>query len=373
MRAAVLGRTYLLRTNRGKWCHVPDGITLTVITPPRVRHVLSEYAVQPSRRWPHIVVPGWMTDRMSAFCYAPVPLWSALSAACPDLIQVDEEPSSLALLQALLMARRLRCRTVFFTWENITFAHSPLSRLLVQVAIRLADGVMAGNSEALCLLRRTGFQRLAAVIPQIGIDEEVFQPQLERQTSLRRALGLTRFTVGYFGRLVSEKGLLILLQALTDWQADWQWLIVGRGPLSAQLADQAQANGVSERIRRIDTVPHQEVARYLNALDALVLPSLSTPRWKEQFGHILIEAMACGVPVIGSDSGAIPEVIGDAGLIFPEGNVGALRERLEALQQDRNLNAKLRQQGRERVLERFTNRHIARQTAEFWQEVIRCG
>ena len=66
-------------------------------------------------------------------------------------------------------------------------------------------------------------------------------------------------------------------------------------------------------------MPLNDVPRHLRALDALVLPSESTPLWKEQFGHVLIEAMACGVPVVGSDSGAIPEVIGEAGLLFPGG------------------------------------------------------
>src|SRR5207245_3300012 len=82
------------------------------------------------------------------------------------------------------------------------------------------------------------------------------------------------------------------------------------------------------RLELQEGVPHHEVPRYLERMTALVLPSLTTPTWKEQFGHVLIEAMACGVPVIGSDSGAIPEVIGDAGLVVPEGDVAGLAEAL---------------------------------------------
>ena len=63
-------------------------------------------------------------------------------------------------------------------------------------------------------------------------------------------------------------------------------------------------------------IPSDQVAVEMRKLHALVLPSRTTPRWKEQFGRVLIEAMACGVPPVGSDSGEIPHVIDDAGLVF---------------------------------------------------------
>ena len=74
-------------------------------------------------------------------------------------------------------------------------------------------------------------------------------------------------------------------------------------------------------------MPSTEVPAVLRALDVLVLPSLTTPSWKEQFGRVLQEAMACAIPVVGSDSGEIPHVIGDAGLVTPEGDAAALRRR----------------------------------------------
>lgn len=101
-----------------------------------------------------------------------------------------------------------------------------------------------------------------------------------------------------------------------------------------------------------------------------MLPSLTTPRWKEQFGHVLIEAMACGVPVIGSSSGAIPEVIGDAGLVVPEGIPGALAEAINLLRISEIQRMSLGQRGRARVLELYTNERIGHQTLCFWREVI---
>ena len=118
-------------------------------------------------------------------------------------------------------------------------------------------------------------------------------------------------------------------------------------------------------------MPHEQVARYLNTLDTLALPSLTTPTWKEQFGHVLIEAMACGVPVIGSSSGAIPELIGDAGLIFPEGDIAALRAAIISLQTNLCQRSELARAGRKRVLEHYTHDRIAAANAEFFAQVLR--
>ena len=108
-------------------------------------------------------------------------------------------------------------------------------------------------------------------------------------------------------------------------------------------------------------------------MDVLVLPSQSSSRWQEQFGHVLIEAMAAGVPVIGSDCGAIPEVIGDAGMVFPEGDVEALKERLYQLCRSAALQRRLAHHGRARALSQFTHRHIAERTLAFWTEIGQCA
>ena len=101
---------------------------------------------------------------------------------------------------------------------------------------------------------------------------------------------------------------------------------------------------------------------FYRSLDLLVLPSRTRPNWKEQFGRVLIEAMACGVPVLGSDSGEIPHVIGDAGIVFPEGDVEMLRCQVQRLMVDRAARNSLAAAGRQRVLDRFTMAEIARQT-----------
>jgi len=85
---------------------------------------------------------------------------------------------------------------------------------------------------------------------------------------------------------------------------------------------------------------------------------------------VLVEAMACGVPVVGSDSGEIPHVIGEAGLIFPEGDVVALRERLASLQGDAELRKELGRRGRQRVLARYTQAQVAIATFRVYQKMV---
>jgi glycosyltransferase involved in cell wall biosynthesis len=109
---------------------------------------------------------------------------------------------------------------------------------------------------------------------------------------------------------------------------------------------------------------------FYRSVDVLVLPSRTTPRWKEQFGRVLVEAMACETPVIGSDSGEIPYVIGRDGLIFPEDDIDALAAHLRSLQEDAALRRELGRRGRQRVLANYTQARIARATAEVYRQML---
>jgi glycosyltransferase involved in cell wall biosynthesis len=108
----------------------------------------------------------------------------------------------------------------------------------------------------------------------------------------------------------------------------------------------------------------------IRSLDVLILPSVTTPKWKEQFGRVLIEGMACGVPVVGSTSGEIPRVIGDAGIVVPEGDIDALAAAMRKLYDDGELRAQLSSRGRRRVLNQFTHTRIAEKTFDAYAEAL---
>jgi glycosyltransferase involved in cell wall biosynthesis len=138
--------------------------------------------------------------------------------------------------------------------------------------------------------------------------------------------------------------------------------LVGSGEELEALRKLASEGGIADRVTLGVRLPSAEMPDFYRSLDLLVLPSRTRPNWKEQFGRVLIEAMASGVPVLGSDSGEIPHVIGSAGVVFPEGDVGALRSQLQRLMQDRAARECLAAAGRERVLAQYTMAEIARQT-----------
>jgi glycosyltransferase involved in cell wall biosynthesis len=129
----------------------------------------------------------------------------------------------------------------------------------------------------------------------------------------------------------------------------------------------AQWLGILPRVSFDLPIPSTQMPYYYSGLDVLVLPSRTRPNWKEQFGRVLIEAMACQVVVVGARCGAIPEVIGDAGLTFTEGDPADLRTQLQTLLGNSALRLELAHQGRQRVLDHFTQSRIATRTVEIYR------
>ena len=224
------------------------------------------------------------------------------------------------------------------------------------------------------MLRQEGYMKHVRVLPSIGVDTGTFVP-CQRPVRDRRA-----FVVGYVGRLVPEKGIDLLISALSQLKRSGEaggksggppeLRIVGGGPDRYRLETLVKRCGLTEHVQFVAPMRPAQVAQYLCQLDVLVLPSRSTPVWKEQFGRVLVEAMACKVPVIGSDSGAIPEVIADAGLVFPEGNVVALATSLRRLVESPDLCDDLAERGYTRVMHLYTPEHIAQQTVDFYRQII---
>lgn len=298
--------------------------------------------------------------------YSLTALWREIRSFRPDVIHLEEEPWSVAALELSLICRMLGIPLTVFTWEN-THRRLPLPfRLIRRWVLRRARAATAGNAEAKVLLVRQGFRNPVTVLPQLGVDPLAFQ-QAVRSGEPKRAV------VGYVGRLVPQKGLLVLLEAVARLSSDVRLMVVGNGPLKHELLEKARTLGVGGRLELHEGVAHHEVPRYLQQMSVLALPSLTTPIWKEQFGHVLIEAMACGVPVIGSDSGAIPEVITDAGLVVPEGDVDALADTIQRLISAPALRVDLAARGRARVLAKYTNDSVARRLAAFCKGVIEKG
>ena len=280
----------------------------------------------------------------------------------PDLVHIDEEPYNLATAHALWLARRIGARSLFFSWQNIERRYPLPFRLLERYVLRHADYALVGNQESARVWRAKGYAGPLAVVPQFGVDPETFCPEPH--------LAGRGFVVGYVGRLVEQKGVDLLLEALAGLEGTWRAYILGSGPAREALQAQARALGLAGRVSFDEWLPSAQMPAYYGQLDALVLPSRTRPNWKEQFGRVLVEAMACGVPVVGADSGEIPHVIGDAGLIFPEGQADALLDCLRQLLRDPDQRAELARRGRERVLAHYTQAQVAAATYRVYQAML---
>lgn len=295
----------------------------------------------------------------------------------PDIIHAEEEPDSLSALQ-IAWARRIwqpRARLLLHTWQNLDRPKSGAVRWVIRQTLRAAHLIFCANHEAAALLRRYGFQGETPVIPAIGVDTEIFRPCSANQSTGRTDGAAAPFTIGYIGRLVAEKGIDVLLRAVAAARTrcadhSLHLHLIGEGPQRQELQELAAKLGVASQVKFLGAQPPIRVAKLLCDFDVMALPSRTTLVWKEQLGRVLLEAMACGVPVIGSDSGAIPEVIDDAGLVVPEGDVDTLAAAIVQLVTSPELRQDLSKRGRIRAEAHYSQRHLADETLAVYRQVV---
>jgi glycosyltransferase involved in cell wall biosynthesis len=340
------------------------GVELTVIVPPawhdRRGTVRLERAY--TRGYQLIAAPLALNGQYHLHWYPT--LGRLLRRLRPDVLHVDEEPYNLATWHALGLGQGLGSRGVFFTWQNLRQSYPWPFRYFEQVNYRRAAHAIAGNEAAAGVLRAKGYAGPLSVIPQFGIDPDLFTPGGPPGPRV------AAFVIGYAGGLVPEKGVDLLMRACAQLTGvDWMLQVAGEGPARAALEALAGQLGVSDRVRFLGRLPSTATPGFYRGLDALVLPSISRPNWIEQFGRVLVEAMACGVAVVGSTCGEIAHVIGEAGLVFPEGDAGALAEALTALADDPARRAALAEAGRRRALAHFTQAQVAAATYRVYRSV----
>jgi glycosyltransferase involved in cell wall biosynthesis len=280
-------------------------------------------------------------------------LAAIVEALRPDVIHLWEEPWSVVAAHAVwLRNRRWRSTAIVLEVDqNIDRGLPPPFERMRRYTLRHTDHVLGRHPDALSVARSRGYSRAGSII-EYGLDHTVFRPGSREEA--RAAYALDGFTLGYVGRLVPEKGIDDALAALALCHRRISLLILGDGPDRARLMEMSRSLGITDRVRFYPPADAASVARFMNAIDALVLLTRTTSRVREQFGRVIMEAQACGVPVIGSTCGAIPDVIGQGGWIVPEGAPAAAAACFERVADHPEMRRLAAAAGREQACRRFT-------------------
>jgi len=360
-RVLVLSHTYLQPAHRGKLrALAARGLEVTVAIPQRWRDPWFGRPIDVAweRQGGLEVFPLPARDTLK---YATRALKALLRDRRPDLVQVEEEPNTIAAKQVFSAARRLGIPVVLFTHQNVPREQGWWDAWKQRRMLRKLTGLVAGSDLAGTLVRQDAPNLPIAVIPQLGALAP-HEPQHIPHEGL---------AIGFVGRLVPQKGLDNLLQALASQRGlKWRLTIVGDGPEREPLEALASELRLAARVRWTGGLPSDQVANLWPDLDVLVMPSQASEDFREANGQVLMEAMANEVAVLGTDSGVIPELIGDAGIVVPANDVSALAWALEKMAEQATRKG-LAQAARARALRLYSDDAIAERTLQFWQQVVK--
>jgi glycosyltransferase involved in cell wall biosynthesis len=309
------------------------GWDLTLVAPSSWK---SEYGVRHLKRWRSF--DGQLIGRpvlasgnvpLHVYCARLAPIFREVK---PDAVYVHHEPYGAATAQIYWTnAQTIEAPIGFFTWQNIQKEYPIPFRYTEQWVYRQSAFAISGSVSARDVLHTKGYDGPLDIAPA-GIDPTIFFRR-NPDPLVRTELGArdSDLLVGFVGRLVPEKGLLTLMEALARCRdLPIQLALIGDGPQAHELDRRARDLNLQDRLIRRGYVPHTDIARYLASFDVLTIPSETQPNWKEQFGRVIIEAMATGTPVLGSNSGEIPHLIErtGGGWSVPERSADALASRL---------------------------------------------
>ncbi|CAN5414589.1 glycosyltransferase family 4 protein [soil metagenome] len=339
-------------------------IDLEVITPPRWRETSVDVETVPDDLFPVRTARTFFSKHIQLFAYDPFPIIEAFRRHRPHIIDMDHEPYSVQCAEIITLRNWFAPNTpiVMQTAQNILKKYPPPFSILEKRAFRQVSAAYMCSETVREVLTAKNFQK-PTQIAHFGVDLEMFQPTERDPNEL--------FTIGYIGRLMPQKGVLVLADALAQIKSEnWRLLVVGDGEARPAMEKKLADYGLPGRCQFVGAVQYDQTPEYFQKIDVLALPTITTKKIREQFGRVIIEAMACRVPVIGSTCGAIPEVLGDAGIVVPEGDAKALAEALRQIINDKNLHKKLAEAGSRRVKENFTWERVAEQIFSLYRRVL---
>jgi glycosyltransferase involved in cell wall biosynthesis len=274
-------------------------------------------------------------------------LFELLDVKKPRIVLLDNDPVSRMAVRTGKWCMKNASAVFCISNENLspgivatmqrrgvkTLPASFVKRYLLMQSKKVVSGVFAINEDGRKLFLKEGYKRVMHM--PLGFDPRFFYIDNQKRKQLRQQLQLQHPAIAYFGRLVPEKGVALLVKALQQLQ-QYQWHLlmddfdVYASDYTKEIHQLLETSGIMQRVVFINP-SHFEIGGYMNAADIVVVPSIAAPHWKEQYGRVAAEAMGCGRLVVASNSGALPELLDKYGILFPEGNTVLLQQQLEKL------------------------------------------
>jgi glycosyltransferase involved in cell wall biosynthesis len=375
-----IGHSYIVGVNRrlvnemsristGKW-------EVQAIAPSKLnndfRHF--EYRREPTDICTISALPVYLDTSTHTMCYD----WriAEILNSDWDIVHCWQEPYIVCGAQVAYLTTS-RAKLVYYSPQNIDKQYPPPFGWMERYATNRMDGLIGVGETATEMWQHKLGKKLqdkpVTTIPH-GIDIDLFKPSSSGREKIHALCNWQDDispVIGYLGRLTPEKGLPLMMNVLDRLASQgnkWRALIVGKGPMLGELQQWAQ--NYPDRVRIFDNVGHDAVPDYLNAMDLLLAPSQTRPNCSHQLGRMIIEAMACGVPVIASNSGEIPFVVGDAGIIVAEDDLDAWVRAIQNAIDSPTLRAELIAAGLDRVHTKFTWNIVANQKIAFFESLL---
>lgn len=373
VRVLTIGHSYCVALNRALVRELARDrdFEITVAAPSFFHGDLRPIVMEPEPAGsPLRVVP--IDTRLSRFIHIFRYDGSALRALIRegefDVVHAWEEPYVFAGYQIARALKNSPARFCFRTAQSYVKRYPPPFSYFERSVLARAQGWIAGASLVYEAMLSKGFPKDTGRVLNLAVDLAQFQPLLPAgRAQVLEELGLQPPVIGFVGRLTPAKGLDVLMHAMdkVGGSRPWSLLLLGSGEYKEKIQEWAARSGWSNRVQ-VKLAKHAEVPRYLGSMDLLVAPSQSMKNWREQFGRMIIEAFACGVPVIGSDSGEIPFVIGDAGQVVAEADVAGWAHAIKQLLDSPDQRDDLKWRGLARA-SRYSTATIAKQYGDYYR------
>lgn len=305
--------------------------------------------------------------------YVLLKMSKILHRISPDILYVHSEPTSLMALHSLRSGKSAGCRCVLFTHENLYKSMGPLSKLLLSVTTKCYDFIVAASLSAKrCLIEKGVVREKIAIIPQTGIDTQFFKPNRSGEFS-------DGVRILYAGSLIPEKGVHVLLKAVDFMNKKGflrscrcKFLIYGRGYLRSYLEQYARRRGINHLVRFKDLVHYRRMPLILNKAEVFVYPSIPYGIWVEQFGFAVVEAMACGLPVVTTECGALPELVKheETGFVVPPNDYVSLAHALLQIIENPDMRYRMGKAARMRAESQFSLKAVSEKVISLFRRLL---